>query len=87
MERLIQLLDDLDDLLAPALTVLTQTQWLRAAAVLLFTLLLARAGAGWPFAAMLSLPVLPVVDLARARARRFSPGLPVSAPAGLVSRS
>lgn len=71
MERLIQLLDDLDDLLAPALAFPTSGQWLRGLAVAALMVLVERAGASWPLAAMLALPALPVAQLAHARVRRL----------------
>lgn len=78
MERLIQLLDDLDDLFAPVFAILTRVHWLRGIAVLTLMLLFASAGASWSLAVMLTLPALPLADLARRRVRRLSavPQLP-----------
>lgn len=73
MERLILLLDDLDDLLGLAFSVLTHSQWLRGAAVLAMISLVAGAGAPWPIATMLALPALPLADLAREGLRRALP--------------
>ena len=88
MERLILLLDDLDDLLGPAFSVLTHSQWLRVAAVLAVIALVAGAGAPWPVATMLALPALPLADLAHARLRRVR-SLRLQAPAllGLEGKS
>lgn len=72
MERLIQLLDDLDDLLTPAFSVVTHSQWLRGAGVVALIVLITGAGAPWPVATMLALPALPLADLAHARMRRAS---------------
>jgi hypothetical protein len=72
MERLILLLDDLDDLLTPAFSVVTRSQWLRSAGVIALIALIAGVGAPWPVATMLALPALPLADLARAGLRRAS---------------
>jgi hypothetical protein len=88
MDRLIQLLDDLDDLLSPTLSLVTHAQWLRGAAVLALALLIACTGAPWPLAAMLALPALPLADLAHARLRRVLPSaLQMPALLGLESKS
>jgi hypothetical protein len=87
MERLIQLLDDLDDLLGPALSVMTHSQWLRCAAVLALAIIVTGAGAPWPVATMLALPALPLADLAHSRLRRAMPsGLRIPAILGLESK-
>ena len=88
MDRLIRLLDDLDDLLSPTLSLMTHAQWLRGAAVLALVLLVTRMGAPWPLAAMLALSTLPLADLAQSRLRRaLPPGLQRPALLGLESKS
>ena len=88
MDRLILLLDDLDDLLSPTLSLVTHAQWLRGAAVLALALLITRTGAPWPLAAMLALPALPLADLAHSRLRRALPStLQMPARLGLESES
>jgi hypothetical protein len=88
MERLIQLLDDLDDLLAPAFTVLTRRHWLRGGATLALIVLIAQAGGSWPLGTMVGLPVFPLADLARKRVRRLaSAGFQLPAFVSLGSRS
>jgi hypothetical protein len=86
MERLIQLFDDLDDLLAPSVAILTRVHWLRGLAVLTLMLVLTEGvGVSWPLAFMLALPVPPLADLAHARLRRA--GVPqLSARLSLGSR-
>jgi len=50
--------------------------------------LIVQAGGSWPLAAMLALPVLPIIDLARTRVRRLaSAGLERPTLVGLDSRS
>jgi hypothetical protein len=73
MDRLIRLLDDLDDLLSPTFSLVTHAQWLRGAAVLALVLLITRTGASWQLAAMLAMPALPLADLAQSRLRRALP--------------
>jgi len=86
MERLIQLLDDLDDLLAPAFVILTRVHWLRGMAAVILMLLISGAGASWPLAAMLALPALPLADLVRSRVRRLSANLQLPGRVSLDSR-
>jgi hypothetical protein len=80
MERLIKLLDDLDDLLTPAFSVMTHSEWLRGAAVVALAVLITGVGAPWPVATMLALPALPLADLAHTRLRRASAS-PLRVPA------
>jgi hypothetical protein len=76
MERLIQLLDDLDDLLSPALAFASSGHWLRGAVLAVLTVLLARAAGSWPLALVLALAALPAAELLVPRLRRLAPGIP-----------
>jgi hypothetical protein len=76
MERVIQLFDELDDLLAPALAFPTFGQWLRGFAVVVAMALFASAGSYWTLAAVLSVPALPVALLLHESLRRALPMRP-----------
>jgi hypothetical protein len=73
MERLIQLLDELDDLISPAFVVLTEQDWLRGVALVALVLAIHGIGASWMLATMVSLPAFPLGDLALAHARQLRP--------------
>jgi hypothetical protein len=75
MERLIQLLDEIDDLISPAFVMLTQRQWLRGAARVALVLALHGGGASWALATMVALPAFPLGDLLLAQARQLRPQL------------
>ncbi len=73
MYRLMQVLDELDDLIAPAFVVLTERQWLRGAAVIALVLALHGCGASWAVAGLVALPAFPLGDLLLAHAGQPHP--------------
>ena len=72
MERLIQLLDEVDDMRA-RLSMPDPTPVVACAAVGALMLVLLRVGVYWPLAVLVALPVAPVVDLFLAGVRRALP--------------
>ena len=71
MERFIQLLDDVDDLLGPALAFPTSGEWLRGCAAASLAIVLAATGTPWLLSAAAAATVLPGVRLADRATRRL----------------
>lgn len=74
MERLIQLLDDVDDLLGPALAFPTPAEWLRGCAAASLLIVLTLTGTPFLLSAAAAAAALPAVGLADRATRRLLAG-------------